>query len=73
MQSSDKSYHLIKGLLFNQGMPLNCRKVYETYFKRTLVYGARTLTMSEKYSCKIQGTEMKFLRNMLGKIRRERI
>ena len=39
----------------------------------TLMYRAETQTMTKKDSCRIQGTEMKFLRRMLGKTRRDMI
>ena len=50
------------------------KKMYKTYFQTILIYEAKTRTMTKKDSSRIQGSEMKFLRSMLGKTtRRDRI
>ena len=41
--------------------------MYKNYFKPVLIYGAETWTIIKKDLSRIQETEMKFLRHMLGK------
>ena len=45
----------------------------DTFYLYLLMYGAETWTMTKEDSSRIQGTEMKFLRSMLGKITHDRI
>jgi hypothetical protein len=43
------------------------------YFKKTVLYGVETWTWTERDESKIQTTEMKFLRAVMGKTKRNRI
>jgi hypothetical protein len=43
------------------------------YFKKILLYGAETWTCTKKEERKIQATEMKFLRAIMGKTMKDRI
>jgi hypothetical protein len=43
------------------------------YFKKILSYGADTWTCTKREESKLQAVEMKFLRAIVGKTRRERI
>jgi hypothetical protein len=43
------------------------------YFNKILLYGAETWTCSKREESKLQAVEMKFLRAIVGKTRRDRI
>jgi hypothetical protein len=47
--------------------------VYKVYFKKTLLCGAETWTCTKREESKIQAVEMKFLRAVTGKTKRDRI
>jgi hypothetical protein len=41
------------------------------YFKKVLLFGAQTRTFTKREGSRIQATEMKFLRAIIGKTMRE--
>jgi hypothetical protein len=43
------------------------------YFKKILLYGMKTWTCTKREEGKIQATEMKFMRALMGKTKRDRI
>jgi hypothetical protein len=47
--------------------------IYKVYFKKNLLHGAESWTCTKREESKIQAMEMKFLREIIGKSRRDRI
>jgi hypothetical protein len=47
--------------------------IYGVYFKKISLYGAESWTCTKKEENKIQAMEMKFLRGILGKTKRDKI
>jgi hypothetical protein len=46
--------------------------MYKVSFKEIVLYGAETWTCTKREESKIQATEMKFLRAIMGKIKIDR-
>jgi hypothetical protein len=67
-------YHLVKGLIGNRYKNNKCKiDIYKVYFKKILLYGAESWTCTKKEKSKIQATEIKVLKEILGKTRRDKI
>jgi hypothetical protein len=65
---------LAKGLIRNRDINNKCKiDIYKVYFKKILLYGAESWMCTKREESKIQAMEMKFLREILGKTRREKI
>jgi hypothetical protein len=65
-------HHLVKGLIRNRDTNNKCKiDIYKVYF--ILLYGAESWTCTKREESKIQAMEMKFLREILGKTRRDKI
>jgi hypothetical protein len=65
---------LIKGLIRNRDISNKCKiDIYKVYFKKILLHGAESWTCTKREEGKIQAMEMKFLRQIIGKTRRDRI
>jgi hypothetical protein len=74
IQLSSGFYNTVKDIILNTHVPLKCKKtVYQTYFVPILTYEAEAWVMKNKEESRIQAAEMRFLRSMIGKIRRDRI
>ena len=55
-------------------MPVDCKKtMHKSYFKPTLTYASETWTMIKKDKSRIQAAEMRFLRSIVQKTRKDRI
>jgi hypothetical protein len=66
--------HLVKGLIRNRDINNKCTiDIYKVYFKTILLHGAESWTCTKREESKIQAMEMKFLREIIGKSRRDRI
>ena len=58
----------------DQHVPLKAKKViFESIITPTLMYGSETWTMNKKERSKIQASEMRVLRTIVGKTRKDRI
>ncbi|KAI5725714.1 hypothetical protein M8J77_019224 [Diaphorina citri] len=67
-------YSSIRSIIWNKHVPTKCkREIYKTYYIPILTYGSETWTVRKKEESRIQAAEMKFLRSILGKTRRDRI
>ena len=67
-------YHQVRNLLWDQQIPLTSKKVmYQAYFLPIMTYGLETCTINRRDSSRLQATEMKFLRTMLQKTRRDKV
>ncbi|KAI5734314.1 hypothetical protein M8J77_004982 [Diaphorina citri] len=74
IQTGGKFYHIVRDLIWNKKVPMKCKKVlFNTYYVPILTYGCETWTMRKKDNTRMQAAEMKFLRSMVGKTRRDRI
>lgn len=74
VQQSNAFYQCVRGLVWDREVPMKCKEVlYKTYFTPILTYASETWTMTRKEESKVQASEMKFLRSMLGKTRRDRV
>jgi hypothetical protein len=61
-------------MIRNRDINNKCKfDVYKVYFKKILLYEAESMTCTKKEESKIQAMEMKFLRGILGKTRRNKI
>jgi hypothetical protein len=47
-------------------------QIYKSVYIRTLIYGTESWPVTTKYENRIIATEMKFLRRIVGKTRREK-
>jgi hypothetical protein len=61
IKEASQFHHLVKGLLRNKDEKRKL-DIFKIYFKRILLYGAETWTISKREESKIQAMEMKFLR-----------
>ncbi|KAI5754231.1 hypothetical protein M8J77_006965 [Diaphorina citri] len=74
IESGGKFYQVVRDLIWNKKVPQKCKKVlYNTYYIPILTYGSETWAMRKKDKSRIQAAEMKFLRSIAGKTRRDRI
>ncbi|KAI5715485.1 hypothetical protein M8J77_016861 [Diaphorina citri] len=74
IQTGGKFYHIVRDLIWNNKVPMKCKKVlFNTYYVPILTYGCETWTIRKKDNTRMQAAEMKFLRSMVGKTRRDRI
>jgi hypothetical protein len=66
--------HLIKSILLNKNIDSVCKTtMYKVYFKKILLYGAEMWTCTKREKRKIQAIEIKFLKAIMGKTKRDRI
>lgn len=74
LQKGGKFYQSVRHLLWDKEVPGKAKMVmYNTYYTPIITYVAETWTMSEKSWSRIQAGEMKFLRGVVGKSRKDRI
>lgn len=67
-------YNIVKDLIWNPHVPIKCKKtIYQTYFVPIITYGAETWVMKAREESRLQAAEMRFLRSMIGKTRRDRV
>ena len=48
-------------------------RIHKTVFVPTLLYGTERLTVLDKHKNRTQASEMKYLRKVIGKTRRDQI
>ena len=64
----------MRGLVWNQEVPEKCKKVlFSMYYTPILTYAAGTWTTTKRDESRIQAAEMKFLRGIIGKTRRDKV
>ena len=74
VQQSNSFYQSVRNLVWNKEIPRKCKEVmYKMYYSPILTYAAETWTMTRREESKIQASEMRFLRSMIGKTRRDRV
>ncbi|KAL1447116.1 hypothetical protein WDU94_005460 [Cyamophila willieti] len=74
IQLGSALYSCVKDLIWNTHVPLKCKKtIFQTYYIPILTYGAETWVMKTREESRVQAAEMRFLRSMIGKTRRDRI
>jgi hypothetical protein len=74
IRKASNFYHLVEGLIRNRDINNKCKiDIHKVYFKKFCYYGAESWTCTKKEESKIQAMEMKFLRGILGKTRRDKI
>lgn len=67
-------YSAIRSIIWDKHVPTKCKKaIYKSYYTPILTYGCETWTVRKREESRIQAAEMKFLRSILGKTRRDRI
>jgi hypothetical protein len=65
---------LVKGLIRNRDINNKCKiDIYKVYLKNILLHGADSWTCTKREESKIEAMEMKFVREIIGKTRRDRI
>jgi hypothetical protein len=74
IRKASNFHHLVKGLIRNRDINNKSKIViYKVYFKKILLHAAESWTCTKREESKIQAMEMKFLREIMGKTRRDRI
>ena len=74
VQQSNAFYQCVRDLVWGKEVPMKCKEVlYKAYFIPIMTYASETWTVTRREESKIQASEMKFLRSMLGKTRRDRV
>lgn len=74
IQQANGFYQCVRGLVWNQEVPEKCKKVlFSMYYTPILTYAAGTWTTTKRDESRIQAAEMKFLRGIIGKTRRDKI
>jgi hypothetical protein len=48
-------------------------RIYKTIFMLTLLFGTESVTILDKHKNRMQTSDMKYLRNVVGKTRRDQI
>ena len=72
VQQSNVFYQCVSGLIWDKEVPIKCKEVlYKTYVTPILTYAIETWMVTRKEESKVQTSEMKFLRSMLGKSMRQ--
>jgi exonuclease III len=67
-------YNVVRDLIWSRDVPVKCKKViYNSYYVPVITYGAETWTMKKRDESRVQAMEMKFLRSMVGKTRKDKI
>jgi hypothetical protein len=66
-------YNLAKSLLWNKDIYRKCKITIYVYFKNILLYEVEAWTCTKREESKLQAGEMKLLREIAGKTRRDKI
>ena len=74
IQQANSFYQGVRGILWNRDVPKKCKKIlYSTYDEPILTYATGAWTTTKREESRIQAAEMKFLRAIEGKTRRDRV
>ena len=74
IQQANSFYQCVRGIVWNRDVPKKCKRVlYTTYYEPILTYAAGTWTTTKRLESRIQSAEMKFLRSIEGKTRKDRV
>lgn len=74
VQAGWRSWNSFTGIMYDKKIPTNLKaKVYEAAIRPSITYGAECWSLKESNVKKLQTTEMKMLRGILGVSRREHI
>jgi hypothetical protein len=75
VQKANQVYYLINNTIVGKREVSTKVKlqVYKTVFLPILIYGAETWTLLDKHESRITSAEMKYLRKIVGKTRRDRV
>jgi hypothetical protein len=74
IRKASNFHHLVKGLIRNRDISNKCKiDIYKVYLKKILLHGAESWTCTKREESKIQAMKMKFLREIIGETRRDRI
>ena len=74
IQLGSAFYQQVRGLVWNKDIPMKAKEVmYEAYYVPIMTYAAETWTMTQRDESRVQAAEMKFLRSMVQKTRRDRV
>ena len=67
-------YHQVRQLLWDKQVPLKTKvTLYKSYYTPILTYSLETITLTRRDNSKLQAAEMKFLRTMIQKTRKDKI
>lgn len=67
-------YHQVRSLLWDSQIPILAKRtLYQAYFLPITTYGLETCTITGRDKSRLQAAEMKFLRTMLQKTRRDKV
>jgi hypothetical protein len=74
IRKASNFHHFVIGLIRNRDINNKCKiDIYKLYFKKILLHGAESWTCTKREESKIQAMGMKYLREILGKTRRDKI
>lgn len=74
VQNANSFYQCVRSLIWHREVPVKCKMIlFKTYCFPILTYAAETWTTNEGDASRIQVAEMKFLRSIVGKTRRDKI
>uniref|UniRef100_A0A1W7R9N5 Endonuclease-reverse transcriptase HmRTE-e01 n=1 Tax=Hadrurus spadix TaxID=141984 RepID=A0A1W7R9N5_9SCOR len=73
-QVANGFYQSVRGLIWGKEVPRRCKMtLYKAYYIPILTYSSATWTLGKREESRLQAAEMKFLRSMVGKTKRDRI
>ena len=74
IQLGSAFYQQVRGLVWNKDIPMKAKEVmYKAYYVPIMTYAAETWTITQRDESRVQAAEMKFLRSMVQKTRRDRV
>ena len=74
VQQGNAFYQSVRKLVWNKEVPKKSKEImYKVYYVPILTYAAETWTLTSRQESRIQASEMKFLRSMIGKTRKDRV
>jgi hypothetical protein len=67
-------YQLVNTIVGNKALKEDTKmRIFKTVFLPTLLYGTESVTILDKHKNRMQASEMKYLRKVTGKTRRDQI
>lgn len=74
VQQSNAFYQSVRKLVWSKEVPRKSKELmYKLYYVPILIYAAESWTLTSRQESRIQASEMKFLRSMIGKTRKDRM
>ena len=74
IENCSKFYYCVSDIIRNWKIPVKAKiMIYKSYYLPILTYGSECWTWTKKDLSRLQATEMRFLRGVLDKTRRDRI